>query len=122
MHDYSLYSAILGLSTKWRILSVTVDDKSGDIELHIRSRKGSKFLCPACGALKLPSGVSRARWLHENHFNIRFYISALIPIISCERCGEMKADIPWEQTGAEREEEGNVDSPSTDESKLPHFF
>ena len=97
MHDYSLYSAILGLSSKWRILQVTVDDHSGDVELHIRSRKGSRFTCSNCGALKLPSSVSKARWLHENHLNIRLFISALIPIISCEQCGEMKVDIPWEQ-------------------------
>lgn len=100
MHDYSFYSAILGLSSKWRILEVSVDELSGDIELHIRSRKGSKFSCPTCGALKLPSGMSRSRWLHENHLNIRFFISAMIPVITCERCGEKKAKIPWAQAGA----------------------
>lgn len=106
MPDYSFYSAILGLSSKWRIMNVTVDDQSGDIELHIRSRKGSTFTCPSCGALKLPSSVSKSRWLHENHLNIRFYISALIPIITCEQCGELRAKIPWEQTAAIREEHG----------------
>jgi transposase len=114
MHNYSFYSAILGLSSIWRILNVTVDKQCGDIELHIQSRKGSKFTCPTCGALKLPSGVSKARWLHENHLNIRFYISALIPIISCDRCGEMKADIPWKQTGALCEEHEHVDSQKDD--------
>ncbi len=105
MPDYSFYSAILGLSSKWRILNATVDEGSGDIELHIRSKKGSTFSCPVCGALKLPSRVSKSRWLHENHLNIRFYISALIPIISCERCGEMKAEIPWEQAASTCEEQ-----------------
>lgn len=106
MHDFSFYSAILGLSSKWRISDVTVDGNSGDIELHIRSLKGSMFSCPscACGDLKLPSGVSKARWLHENHLNIRFFISALIPIITCERCGDMKVEVPWEQTGTRCEE------------------
>jgi transposase len=122
MHDYSFYSAILGLSSNWRILNVTVDERSGDIELHIRSRKGSKFSCPSCGALKLPSGVSKARWLHENHLNIRFYISALIPVITCERCGELKADIPWEQTGAAREENEQVYSPGEDTTKPLQLF
>ena len=103
MHDYSFYSAILGLSSKWRILNVTVDEGSGDIELHIRSEKGSTFSCPTCGALKLPSGVCKTRWVHENYLNIRFYISALIPIISCECCGEMKVEVPWEQAGAKCE-------------------
>lgn len=122
MHDYSFYSAILGLSSQWRILNVTLDEQSGDIELHIRSRKGSRFSCPSCGALKLPSSVSRARWLHENRLNIRFYISALIPIISCERCGEMKADIPWEQAGAPREEHEHADTRSDEEKKSQELF
>jgi len=122
MHDYSFYSAILGLSSNWRIQNVTVDERSGDIELHIRSRKGSKFSCPTCGALKLPSGVSKARWLHENHLNIRFYISALIPVITCERCGEIKAEIPWEQTVAAGEELEPTDSPGEDKTKPLQLF
>ena len=122
MHDYSFYSAILGLSSKWHILNVTADELSGDIELHIRSRKGSKFSCSSCGALKLPSGVSKARWLHENHLNIRFYISALIPIITCECCGEIKVDIPWEQAASICEEHVQVDSPTEDETKTLHLF
>src|SRR5512133_2839134 len=114
MQDYSFYSAILGLPSKWRILNVTVDEQSGDIELHIRSRKGSTFSCSSCGALKLPSGVSKARWLHQNHLNIRFSISSLIPIISCERCGEMKAEVPWEQAGVRCIEHEPVDSQGED--------
>jgi transposase len=103
MHDYSFYSAILGLSSNWHILNATEDEQSGDIELHIHSRKGSTFSCPTCGAVKLPSGVSKSRWFHENHLNIRFYISALIPIIDCDRCGEMKVEIPWKHAGTTSE-------------------
>jgi transposase len=117
MNDYSFYSAILGLSSNWRILDVTVNEQSGDIELHIRSRKGSRFSCPVCGAFKLPSGKIKARWLHENHLKIRFYISAFIPVITCEQCGEMKADIPWEQSGALCEELVHVNPPGEDEEK-----
>jgi predicted RNA-binding Zn-ribbon protein involved in translation (DUF1610 family) len=104
MHDYSFYSAIIGLSSNWRILDATMDESSGDIELHISSQKGSRFSCPSCGAEKLPFGVSKARWLHENHLKIRFFITALIPIINCDRCGEMKVNIPWKQAGQATEE------------------
>jgi predicted RNA-binding Zn-ribbon protein involved in translation (DUF1610 family) len=125
MHDYSFYSAILGLSSVWRIADVTIDENSGDIELHIRSTTGSMFSCPTCGALKLPSSVNKARWLHENHLNIRFYISTLIPIIDCECCGEMKVEVPWKKAGVVCEEETHdvmqrgdqtVDASSTDKA------
>ncbi len=105
MHDYSFYSAILGLSSDWRIINVTVDKQSGEIELHLRSRRGSKFRCPTCGALKLPSGSTKGRWLHGNHHNIRFFISALIPTITCECCGEVRVEIPWEHAAALYKEE-----------------
>lgn len=122
MHDYSFYSAILGLSSKWRILNVTVDERSGDIVLHISSRKGSKFSCPICGALKLPSGMSKARWLHENHLNVRFYISAAIPVITCERCGEMKAEIPWKQAGTLCHEQEPADIRNEDKTEPLQLF
>jgi hypothetical protein len=99
MPVFSFFSAILGLSSKWRILNASVDEQSGNIELHICSKKGSTFHCPVCGAVKLPLGVSKARWLHENRLNIRFYISVMVPIISCECCGDMKVELPWEQAG-----------------------
>ncbi len=104
MQDYSFYSAILGLSSNWLISNVSIDERSGDIELHIHYKKGSKFSCPACGALKLPSRVSKSRWLHENRLNVRFYITALIPVITCECCGEMKLEAPWERAGSVCEE------------------
>jgi hypothetical protein len=122
MHDYSFYSAILGLSSKWRILNATVDEPSGDVELHIRCRKGSTFSCTTCGALKPPSSVSKARWLHDNNLNIRFYISALIPVISCERCGEMKVEIPWEQAVSLCEEDRPDDSPEEHETVTMQLF
>jgi hypothetical protein len=122
MLDYSFYSAILGLSSNWRILNVTVDKQSGDIELHIRSRKGSKFSCSVCGEAILPSGVSKARWRYENHLKIRFYISALIPVITCARCGEMKADIPWKQTGSICEEHEQSGSQGKDVTAPMQLF
>jgi transposase len=121
MNDYSFYSAILGLSSNWRILDVTVNGQSGDIELHIRSRKGSRFSCPVCGALKLPSGNIWACWLHENHLNIRFYISAFIPVINCEQCGELKAEIPWEQTSSRQIPETGRLRPDNENEPLQLF-
>ncbi|NVN92651.1 MAG: hypothetical protein HXX11_18935 [Desulfuromonadales bacterium] len=117
MDDNSLYSAILGLSSQWRISDVTIDEQSGITELHICSKDGSKFSCPTCGATKLPSRVSKARWLHENRLNIRLVISALIPIIVCERCGEMKVGVPWKPADAPCVE--NVPTTKSDASVSP---
>ena len=97
MYDYSFYSAILGLSSQWHIMNVTVADGSGDIEILIGSRKGNTFSCPACGAVKLSSGMNKARWQHENSLNIRLHVTALIPVLACECCGVIQAELPCEQ-------------------------
>ncbi|MSN25279.1 MAG: hypothetical protein GJV46_05345 [Geobacter sp.] len=104
MNNFSFYSAILGLSSSWHIFNVTLDGRSGDVVFHIRGRLEDKFKCPGCGAARLPSGISKGTWLHDNHLNIRFYISALVPVITCECCGEMKVEIPWGKSSTSCEE------------------
>ena len=105
MQDYSFYSAILGLSSRWRISNVTVDKPSGTIELHIHSTSGSRFFCPACGKGMRPNGTRKARWSCNNETNLRFNISAVIPLLTCERCGTTEVPLPWEQTGFRCEEQ-----------------
>lgn len=121
MHDYSFYSGILGLSSGWRIADVTIDEQSGDIELHIRSRRGNTFSCAKCGATILPTGERKARWLHENNLNIRFYISALIPVVSCKCCGDMIVNVPWKHIGEPFEEHhlDDTNRDATDTSRQP---
>jgi len=96
MNDYSFYSAILGLSTRWRISNVTVDSHTGNIELHINATAGSSFHCSECGAHVLPKGARKERWLHSFNHSVSFYISAQVPRVVCSRCGEVRLQLPWE--------------------------
>ena len=104
MLNYSFYSAILGLSSSWRITNVTVDEQSGNIELHIHNAHSGSFTCSECGACILPKGNRKGRWSRDSNHKIRFHISAIIPLVSCESCGEMKIQLPWEQSGFRNEE------------------
>jgi len=97
MRDYSFYSAIMGLSSDWHIADVTVDNKTGITELHIRNKGAGKGRCPTCGADAVAEGTRTSRWLHENHLNIRLLISALIPILTCKHCGKTQMSVPWER-------------------------
>lgn len=104
MHDFSFYSAILGLSSKWRISDVSMGTASDTVEIHIVNN--DTFHCDICGAALIPSGFRKARWLHHNRLNIRFNISALIPLVSCPCCGELTVSVPWEQSCLRYEEDG----------------
>jgi hypothetical protein len=112
MGEYSFYSAILGLSSEWHIADVTVDEQSGITELHIRSKNIESESCPTCGAGVVSTGARTARWLHENHLNIRFLISALIPVVLCKHCGKVKKIVPWEQSKPELKELEDTSNPA----------
>ena len=103
MVDYNFYSAILGLSSDWQIVNVSVDAASGYTELHIRGREESAYSCPSCGSRRLPDRFNRIRALHESGHNIRFIISAKVPIVSCTECGEFKVALPWDRVGKQSE-------------------
>ncbi|MBT1073201.1 hypothetical protein [Pelotalea chapellei] len=98
MLDHTLYSAILGLSSEWNISHVTMDEQTGITEIHIRNHKGGIAPCPCCGSNLVQAGTQRTRWLHESHLNFRFVVSALVPVMSCESCGEVKLPMPWDQS------------------------
>lgn len=100
MHDYSLFSAILGLSSEWRISDVTVCDLTGITEVHIRSQVVVEVFCKICGVGVVSNEVRKVRWLHENQHNIRFVVSALLPVMTCGHCGEVMNSAPWEQPGS----------------------
>jgi|GEM_PF-4873215 len=98
MFNYSLYSAILGLSSKWNISNITEDKSTGLIVLHIKSNSSETFACAACGEENLPSGVQNKLWLYNNKLNIKFHVSLYSPQIVCIKCGNVHSVDPWKQT------------------------
>jgi predicted RNA-binding Zn-ribbon protein involved in translation (DUF1610 family) len=104
MYNYSFYSAILGLSSEWSITNVNFDEQSGNIEMHIHNAGGNSFICPRCGSNILKTENRKGHWLWQDNFNLRFHIYAIIPQVTCERCGEVKIHLPWEQRGFENKE------------------
>lgn len=98
MFNYSLYSAILGLSSKWNISDISEDKPSGLIELHIKSNSSGTFPCAICGTENLPYSVHNKRWLYNNKLNIRFYVSLHSPRIHCKKCGDSHLIAPWNQS------------------------
>jgi transcription elongation factor Elf1 len=98
MFNYSVYSAILGLSSKWSISNITEDKSTGLIELHIKSNSSETFACAVCGEENSPTGVQNKRWLYNNKLNIKFHVSLYSPQIICSKCGNIHSIDPWNQT------------------------
>ena len=99
MSEYSFFSAILGLSSEWRVSHLAVDKQTGITEIHIQNQGSGMLHCAVCGADQVSVRTRRARWLHENHHNFKYIISATLPIVDCEHCGTIKQHAPWVHAG-----------------------
>lgn len=108
MSGMTLYSAILGLSSLWKISHATVDESSNSVEIHIDTSSGAAFVCPVCNGRTDMVGVSEHHWLHDDLFNKQLRIVARIPLISCGSCGINRVKAPWEKPGSNFRE-GNTD-------------
>ncbi|HXE96293.1 MAG TPA: hypothetical protein VN642_07800 [Dongiaceae bacterium] len=100
MFGTTLYSAILGLSSKWRISNAAVDESADCVEIHIGTSRDAEFSCPVCNGRTDMVGDSEHRWLHDDLFSMQLKIVARIPLISCETCGVNRVKAPWERPGS----------------------
>lgn len=97
MFGMKLYSAILGLSSMWKISHAKVDESAGSVEIHIDTSSGAEFLCPVCCGRTDMVGNSKHLWLHDDLFNKQLRIVASIPLVCCETCGINRVKAPWER-------------------------
>lgn len=100
MFGTKLYSAILGLSSMWKIYHAAVDESANRIEIHIDTCSGSEFLCPVCCGHTDMVGNSKHLWLHDDLFSKQLRIVARIPLVSCKTCGINRVKAPWERPGS----------------------
>jgi hypothetical protein len=100
MFGTKLYSAILGLSSMWKIYHAAVDESANRIEIHIDTCSGAEFSCPVCCGRTNMVGNSKHLWLHDDLFSKQLTIKASIPLVSCEICGINRVKAPWEQPGS----------------------
>lgn len=100
MHDTSLYSSILGLSSQWHISNAVLDSKARCLRLDIAARSHAEFSCPVCGGAAVRVGADKGCWQHEDLLSMRFHISAVIPVTLCKTCGTNRISVPWERAGS----------------------
>ena len=108
MFGTTLYSAILGLSPRWRISNAVLDESADCVEIQIGASRGAEFSCPICNGRTDMVGTKEHRWQHDDLFSMQLRIVAIIPVISCKVCGTNRVKAPWERPGSnfrEREAE-----------------
>lgn len=100
--ELGLFTAALGLTPPWEVLSVDFDPGAKRIDLEVGFARGARFACPACGAAEQPVHDSRRRsWQHLHFFEHRAYIHAPVPRVRCGSCGKTtQVAVPWARPGS----------------------
>ncbi len=70
MYDVqSFLKTILGLSDPWFVKTTFIDQENWRLDIHIDFAKGSRFVCPECGAADCSvHDTAEREWRHLNLF------------------------------------------------------
>ena len=100
MFNQSIFSAVLGLSSNWRIVDVTLSERQDELSISVRTKAGVVFPCPKCGMNSVQVSESEQCWLNENFFNRQALLIAIMPMVLCSDCGVHRIVAPWERSGS----------------------
>lgn len=101
MKHTTLLSATLGLPASWHVIEARLSEEKQRLDLTVTTAAGSSFKCPRCGCNVHPSDESRETWYHDNFLNLRAYLTAHVPRITCPQgCGLQRVPPPWERPGS----------------------
>jgi transposase len=101
MRDRDLFQLALGLSEPWLVQQCKFDVQRGILDIYLDFPRGSKFLCPECGAGGCAvHDTEDAQWRHLNFFEHRAYLHARRPRVRCEHCGVHTVHVPWARPGS----------------------
>jgi hypothetical protein len=79
-------------------MKLTGQKKHLDITVDVCA--GVPFPCPVCGGKTVMVSEREESWLHENFFSLCTCITATLPLVRCDKCGEQLVRAPWEQPGS----------------------
>ena len=72
-HILGLFQSALGIEEPWYVSEYQFDSDKGTLDLHIDFRKGSRFICPVCGADGAePYDTKKREWRQMLKRNNRF--------------------------------------------------
>lgn len=100
MEDRELYQAILGLSEPWTVDRVELKEGDRAVEVWVREREGTGFLCPECGERAPIYDRSERRWRHLDTCQFTTIVCARVPRVECRAHGVKTVRVPWAEAGS----------------------
>jgi transposase len=99
MDHPTIFSATLGLSHPWHIVTVTFAREESRMDISLDYYLGNLFTCPRCGEEKAPCSAEEETWFHEDFFRFPTYLHARVPRIECCQ-GVVATERPWSRAGS----------------------
>ncbi|MGH3688380.1 MAG: hypothetical protein ACRDSM_25710, partial [Pseudonocardiaceae bacterium] len=86
MDDLGLFTAALGLSGPWWVVSSEFDAGATQLDLYLGFDRGARFACPAKGCGQGCCGVHDTvdkTWRHRDFFQHTALLHARLPRVRC---------------------------------------
>jgi len=94
--DVALFTAALGLTPPWEVVSVEFDPARKRLDLGLDFPKGATFCCPECGREGLKArDTERKTWRHMNFWQHETYLTARVPRVECPEHKVRLVAVPW---------------------------
>ena len=94
-------SQILDVREPWRVERVDLDQKAGEVNVHLTHESGLKWPCPECGeACTLYAHEEMRRWRHLDTCQLRTILNAEPPRTQCSTYGVRAVKLPWAELGS----------------------
>ncbi len=96
MQDKELYQHLLGLSSPWSVVSVSLNAEAEEIVVQVDHPRGTKFCCPECQR-ELPcyDHAEKRHWRHLDSCQFKTIVAAQIPRVNCPEHGVRNVQVPW---------------------------
>jgi transposase len=97
MDEREFLETILGFSKPWYIVSMIQTDD--EVEIKLDYPKGTKFVCPSCGA---ECSTFDSKWKTYRHLDLwqyKTHLKVRVPRIKCCQ-GKKTVDVPWLRAGS----------------------
>jgi transposase len=90
------YQRLLNLSSPWLVTSVTLDETSGEVVVHVANDPNQSILCPIrnLSAIIYDHAPAR-RWRHTDTCQMQTIIECSVPRILCGKDKVQQVCVPW---------------------------
>lgn len=100
MDEKSLYARILNLSAPWAVASLSLDENTGVVTVHVAIPENTPLVCPICGK-NCPIHDHRHRqWRHLDTCQFLTLVEADVPRVRCPEHGCQTLPVPWAEKGS----------------------